>query len=226
MFPRRVELHLPRGSHEWMPMQDDNLFFPVSFCGAFSTAGQIPILPPQNNLMTEAAELSERVCPLAKNKCSGQKSFPAAGQVPEARDGSGDKILFVQPHRRAAGEIFAGNNCFGDIGKKFRAWLRVRVHKNQPVAGRRRRAGIRRAGNLISDGFKHDYCARPPCDFRRAVGGIIVAHDQFKFPATLCVNASAADLICASDSPSSRSSLNAGMMMEIFLLRTKVAVNA
>lgn len=60
--------------------------------------------------------------------------------------------------------------------------MRIGVHKNEPVAAGRRRAGIPRARNLV-DRFKHNICARRISDFRRAVGGVVVAHDQFNLPA-------------------------------------------
>ena len=62
--------------------------------------------------------------------------------------------------------------------------MRISIHKNQPVAGGRRRAGISRAANLV-DRLEHDGRTRPARDLRRAVGGIIVAHDEFNFPTAL-----------------------------------------
>ena len=60
----------------------------------------------------------------------------------------------------------------------------IGVHKDQPVAGGRRRAGISRAGDLI-DRLEYDGRARRPCDLRRAVMGIVVTDNQFTFPANL-----------------------------------------
>src|ERR1039458_6801252 len=54
--------------------------------------------------------------------------------------------------------------------------MRVGVHKNQPVAGGGGGAGVPRAGNLV-DRLEHD--AGPG----GAVGGIVVADEEFKFPA-------------------------------------------
>ncbi len=93
-------------------------------------------------------------------------------------------MMLVQPQGCAACEESTGNDLFGDIGKEFCAGMRVGIHEDQPVAGRRRRAGISCSCDLI-DWLKNDGrsgCARNP---RRAIGGIVVAHDQFDFPATL-----------------------------------------
>jgi len=93
-------------------------------------------------------------------------------------------MIFVQPDGRTAGETLIRKNLIRDIGEQFRARMRIGIHKNHPVAGRRRRAGIPRAGNLI-DRLKHDVRARRIRDVRRAVGGIVVAHDQFNLPSAL-----------------------------------------
>ena len=60
--------------------------------------------------------------------------------------------------------------------------MRVGVHENQPVAGGRRRAGIAGAANLV-ERLEHHFCARRAGDLAGAVGGIVVADDEFKFPA-------------------------------------------
>jgi hypothetical protein len=62
--------------------------------------------------------------------------------------------------------------------------MRIGVHKNQPVAARRRRAGIARAPDLI-ERLKNDFCARGFGNFGSAVGGIIIADDKFNIPAAL-----------------------------------------
>ena len=50
------------------------------------------------------------------------------------------------------------------VRKQFRARMRIGIHKNQPVAGRRRRAGVSRAGDLV-DRFEYDNCARARAQF-------------------------------------------------------------
>ena len=93
-------------------------------------------------------------------------------------------MLFIHPDGRAAGQTPAGLDLFRHVREQFRARLRIRVHENQPVAGGRRRAGIPGAGDLI-DRLKHDGCARRARDFRRPVGGIVVADDEFALPTAL-----------------------------------------
>ena len=51
----------------------------------------------------------------------------------------------------------------------------------QPVAGGGRRAGVAGAGDLV-DGLEHHTCSGGAGDFRRAVGGIVIADDQFALP--------------------------------------------
>jgi len=60
--------------------------------------------------------------------------------------------------------------------------MRIGVHKNQPVASRRRRPGIARAGNVV-DRLEDHGGARRPRGFRRPVAGIVITHNQFTFPA-------------------------------------------
>jgi len=78
--------------------------------------------------------------------------------------------------------------------------MRIRIHKNQPGAGGRRRAAVSRAGNLV-DRLENHRCGRRARIFRRPVGGIVVADNQFKIQPR-CVNAPAANLILRSDPPS------------------------
>ena len=93
-------------------------------------------------------------------------------------------MFFIHPDRHSAGQAAAGIDLLRNFGKQSGARTRIRVHKNQPVAGGRRRAAIPGAGDLI-DRLEHNGGARRARDFGRAIGGIVVAHNYFKIPAAL-----------------------------------------
>ena len=132
-----------------------------------------------------------------------------------------DQMIFVQPDGRPAGQTMAGKNLFRHIGEQFRAGMRIGVHKNQPVAGGRRRAGISRAGDLV-DRLEHD--SAPAARAISAVRSVeLLSQTISSNSQPRCVKAAAAVLICASDVPSSLSSLNAGTTMEIFTARNVAA---
>ena len=62
--------------------------------------------------------------------------------------------------------------------------MRIRIHENQPVAGSRLRAFVARARDLVHR-LENHHRAGVPGQFGGAVGGIIVANDEFGFPAAL-----------------------------------------
>ena len=94
------------------------------------------------------------------------------------------QMFLIHPDRHPAGQTATGTDLLRNFGKQSGVGTRIRIHKNQPVAGGRRRAAIPGAGDLI-DRLEHNGCARRARDFGRAVGGIVVAHNQFKVPAAL-----------------------------------------
>ena len=91
------------------------------------------------------------------------------------------KSLSIPTKGRAAGHAIPRAYFVHHVGEQFRAGMGIRVHKDQPVAGRRRRTGIPRTGDL-ADQLEHNGCSRRPRNFRRPVIGVIVADDQFGFP--------------------------------------------
>src|SRR5471032_1851942 len=92
--------------------------------------------------------------------------------------------MFIQPEGRAARETLTRLDGFNHIRKQFRAGMRVSVHEHHPVASGLRRAGIPRPRDLIN-WLKYDGRASSARDLRRAVGGVVVAHDHFHLPTAL-----------------------------------------
>jgi len=182
VFAFRVKFHFSRGSNKRVPVKNDNSFSCIAR-QFFQPLAEFQFFR-REQFMAEAANFTER-CRLAKNKWTSEQLENPAGAVPKPSDDYGGKMVLVQPDRRAARETLAGKNLRRDIGKQFRAGMRIGVHKSQPVAGRCVRAGISRASNLV-DRLKHNGRARRARDFRRAVGGIVVADDQFALPADFC----------------------------------------
>ena len=60
--------------------------------------------------------------------------------------------------------------------------MRIGVHKNKPVAGGNAGAAVAGAADLI-DRLENHFRAGSAGDVGGAVGGVLVADDQFKFPA-------------------------------------------
>ena len=95
--------------------------------------------------------------------------------------------------------------------------MRIGVHKDQPVAGRRRRARISSARDLI-DWLEDNNRAHATRDFRRrGPVGIVITHGWIPVSQPIFVKAFAADLVAQAIHASDFSSLNAGMTMEIFM---------
>ena len=73
-------------------------------------------------------------------------------------------------------------NHFRDVRKQTGAGMRVRVHEDQPVAGRSGSPGVARAADLV-DGLEDDFRSSAPRQLGSAVGGIVVADDGLHLPA-------------------------------------------
>ena len=178
MVPHRVEPHLARGSHQWMPVQDHD--FPARLPRSCFSRLLKSSSSPANNLSLNP--------PIFRNAAASTKMNEPASQQPIRLDqfqsqvkNSAIKcfssIRTVEPPARHRPDWI----CSATSANSSRARTRICVHKNQPVAGGRRRAAIAGAGNLI-ERFKDNHCARCMGYFRRAIGGIVVANNQFKFP--------------------------------------------
>ena len=90
--------------------------------------------------------------------------------------------MAVEFNGAAASHAFARGNLFGNIFEESWTGMGIGIDKNEPVAGRDRSAAVSSAGDLV-DGFEDDFGSGGAGDFSGFVGGIIVADDEFGFPA-------------------------------------------
>jgi len=165
-----------------MLVQNDKTFARF-LCQLFDSLTQFPIFTGKS-FDAETPKFSEHRR-FNENKHSVKQSPPAKSRIQNGHHQFSKEIFLIPANGRAAGHAIAGADFFHHVDEQFRAGMGIRVHKDQPVAGRRRRTGISRAGDLV-DRFKHNGCSRRPCNFRRPVMGIIVTDDQFAFPVSLC----------------------------------------
>lgn len=164
--------------------------------------------------MAEAIELSESVR-LTKNKSTGEEFFPPAGQIPKDGNDSGDKILFVQSHRRAVAKTFAGSHRISASANNSALGCESASTKiSQPPVAADAPVFLARAIWLIGS----NTTSAPAVRAISAVRSVeLLSHTINSVCQPVFMKTFAATLIWASDSPSRRSSLKAGMTMEIFI---------
>jgi len=174
-----IELRLACGSFDGMPVEDHD--FPFRFAREFFEAqAQVQFLG-GIKFVAEATNLPE--CRrLDKNKRTGHEPREPARIIPQVRNESGDEQFFIEPYGDAASQDFVGGNFFRDVGKKFFARIRIGIHKHQPITGGNGGAGITGAGDLI-DRLKNYFRPGGAGDVGGAIGGIIIADEQFELPA-------------------------------------------
>lgn len=164
-----------------MPMQDDHLAprLPRQFVQTFA---QVEFLTGKQ-FVVESAKLSERRR-FAKDERPGKQALGSAEEVPEAREEVRQRIAVLESHRATAGQAMAGLNLLRDFREQRRARMRIRINEQQPVAGGGLSAAIPGPGNLV-DRLGDECRSAGAGNFGGAVGGIVVAHDQFGFPSEL-----------------------------------------
>ena len=178
MLARRIQSQFARGGEDGVAMQDGDAFalgareFFEAFAELKFFAGE--------EFNVEAAEFPE--CGgVAKDERAGHPAQRAAGDVPQGGDGVAAGVAGFEADGAAAGEALAGGDLRGDVIEERGAGVRVGVDEDEPVAGGGAGAAIARAADLV-DGLKDDLGAGGPGDFRGAVGGVIVADDEFGGP--------------------------------------------
>ena len=120
---------------------------------------------------------------LTKNEGAGHPVQGAADPIPKSDTAVRPEMIFsIELDRAAAGQALAGLHLLHHGFKQFHAGPGIGVDKYQPIAAGCRGAAIAGAGDLVHR-LEHDPRAGLAGDFGCAIGGIIVAHDQFAFPA-------------------------------------------
>src|SRR4051794_32900923 len=92
-----------------------------------------------------------------------------------------DGMKFIHLHRATTRQNFSALDLLRDFAEKFRRWMRIGIHKNQPIARRGGGSAISRARNLV-DWFENNFGSGGAGKFRGAVGGIVIADDEFGLP--------------------------------------------
>ena len=129
-----------------MTMEDDH-FLPLLPRQFVQPLAQVNFLR-NEQFPAEPADFPKRRR-LAENKRS-RRPFPhPADQVPEAGAAVAQEMALIHPHRATARQAPPRLDFPGHLRKKLPARLRIRVHKNQPLPARRRRARVARPGDLI-----------------------------------------------------------------------------
>jgi hypothetical protein len=181
VFAEGVEMDFSRGREQRVSMKDDNALsaFPRD---AFEPNAQIDLFACEQ-FFAKSADFTESRG-LAENEGAGHPGKRAADYIPKANHEIGFGIVAVELHRAAAGHAFPGSDLFGNAFEKGPAWVRIGIDKEQPIARGGGGAGVARAGDLIKR-FEDDFGTGGAGDFGSLIGGIIVADDQFSFPAAL-----------------------------------------
>src|SRR5262249_5166392 len=105
-----------------------------------------------------------------------------ADPIPDEYSPPCKRSLPFQLDGGSAAQTLSRNDLLCHFSKQFPARLRVRIHKDQPIAGGCRRTGVSCASDLV-DGLEHHFCAPCSCQFVGTIGGIIIANDQLVLPA-------------------------------------------
>jgi len=161
-------------------MQNDYAFA-SPFGRLFEFLAQFQFLPGEQ-FLTEASHLPERRR-VAKNKRPCQQLEGATQHIPKAHDPIGFWVIFVQPNGASSCQAASSGNRLGHRPEQPGTWPRVCIHKNKPVAAGGCRAAIPRSPDLV-DGFEDHPGTRPLGHLSRAIGRIVVAYNQFCFPAS------------------------------------------
>ena len=159
-------------------MEDDD-FFAFGTREFFEAFAQLKFFAGVE-LVVEAAEFSE--CGgFAKDEGAGHPVQSAAGEIPELRDEVAGRVAAFEADGDAAGEALAGGDLGGDVVKEFGAGVGVGVDEDEPIAGGGCGAAIAGAANL-ADGLEDDVGTSGAGDFGGAVGGVVIANDEFGLP--------------------------------------------
>lgn len=178
MLPLRVKVDFARGGDQRMLAQNHNLPSPAA--GKFvQPLEQLDLLRGEQ-LSAEAADVAKGGG-FAKNKGARRPFAQAADEVPELGQQPANPIAHIELDGATSGN---GTTFFDGITNIFEQWaarVRIGIDKDQPLAGGDAGTAVARPTNLIYR-LENDSRATGGRNFRRAIGGIVVADDDLIFP--------------------------------------------
>ena len=164
-----------------MPIEDNNLLAPL--------AGQFFEFPAQVNffageeLLIEPAHLTKRAG-FAKDARARHVAHGPADMIPQLGATPAHGGLALDPQARASGQAAARLDLHGHVREQFRGGIRVGVNEEQPIPERRLGGRVAGAPNLV-DRLEDDPRAADTRQFGGVIRRIVVANDQFGFPAQI-----------------------------------------
>src|SRR5579862_1043989 len=174
-FAPGVEADLPVAGMQRMPMEYPDPA-PAAARQRFQAPEKIEFLR-CIEFLAEAADCGKRSA-LAEDEGPGAPPADAADRVPDPDCQPEAGVVAVRGDGAAAGQAGAAFDRRPEVAEQTRAGRRVRVDEHQPLSIRDRGTAVARAGNLVVR-LEHDPRTRSAGDFRRAVGGVVVANDEF-----------------------------------------------
>jgi hypothetical protein len=179
VFAEGVKMQFPRGGDEWMLTEDDNTLSMLS-SEAFEANAEVDFFSGEE-FFAEAANFTKRRG-FTKYEWAGHEGKGAADAIPKADEKIRLGVVAVKFNGAAARHASAGSDLFGNIVEKRRAGMWIGIDEDEPIARGGGCAAVSGAGDLI-DGFEDDFGAGGTGDFGGFVGGIVIADDEFGFPA-------------------------------------------
>lgn len=163
---------------QWMPMQNDHPLAGAArpFLDApreidFFTGVQFEV---------ESADFPKRRR-FAKNERTRRQAQRSAQKIPRLREHTTPEMSLIELNCASACQTAVSLDLCGDISKKPRARMRVRIDKHQPGTRSGPRSRIAGSGDLV-DGLKNDLRPGVGGQSGGAIRGIVIADDQFGFP--------------------------------------------
>ena len=178
MFARGVEFEFPGGGEDGVAMQygDAFVFLARKFFEALAEFDFFAGV----EVGVEAAEFAEGGG-LAKDEGAGAPAEGAADAVPEVGDGVAGGVAGREADGAAAGEAAAGLDLGGDVVEEGGAGVGVGIDEDEPIAGGGLGAAVAGAADLVL-GFEGDGGTGIAGDLGGAVGGVVIANDEFGLP--------------------------------------------
>ena len=170
-------MDLARGGHQGMPVQNDRLLA-APLGQSFQTSAQVNFLGGKKAVVKTTDLAKGRR--FAKKERAGGVFADTADLIPYPGSHAPHERKRVIFDGATAEQISSTDNGHMHVGEKFAARVRIRIHEDQPIPRGSLGPAIAGASDLV-DGFEHHGGAGGAGQFRGAIGGIIVANDEFGF---------------------------------------------